>query len=59
MHELAKHIPFDPQPFVTVEEIKERRRGLLRVDVRALFDSYWQSVETVTHAVDRLLHTSE
>lgn len=59
MHELAKHIPFDPQPFMTVEEIKERRRGLMRVDVRALFDSYWQSVETVTNAVDRLLHTSE
>lgn len=59
MRVLAQHIPFDPQPFVTVEEIKERRRGLLRVDVRALFDSYWQSVETVTHAVDRLLHTSE
>jgi len=59
MHQLAKHIPFDSQPFVTVEELKERRRGLLRVDVRALFDSYWQSVETVTTAVDRLLHTSE
>jgi len=59
MQALAQHIPFDPQPFVTVEEIKERRRGLLRMDVRALYCAYWQSVEIVTSAIDRLLHTSE
>jgi hypothetical protein len=54
----SRHIPFDPQPFVTVEELKERRRILGRMDVRELFCAYWQSVETVSAAVDRLLHAS-
>ncbi|MBL8849457.1 MAG: nucleotidyltransferase domain-containing protein [Planctomycetaceae bacterium] len=58
LHALAAHIPFDPQPFVSVEEIKELRRSPHRVDARALFHAYWQGVETVTDAVDRLLHPS-
>jgi predicted nucleotidyltransferase len=53
---LAQQIPFDPQPFLTVEKIKERRRGLRGIDTPALFGQYLSAVETVTAAVDRLIH---
>lgn len=56
---LARHIPFDPQPFVTVSEIRAGTRSAGRVDARDLFRSYWQGVETVTAAVDRFLHVSQ
>ena len=55
---LAQHIPFDPQPFRTVGEMKAGRRTAGRMDLRDLFRSYWQSIETVTNAVDRLLHAT-
>lgn len=55
---LAQHIPFDPQPFRTVGEIKAGHRAAGRMDLRDLFRSYWQSIETVTNAVDRLLHAT-
>jgi hypothetical protein len=54
---LARHIPFDPQPFNIVSEIKAGRRGARGVDLRALFGQYWQAVETVTDAIDRLVHS--
>jgi len=54
---LARRISFDPQPFLTVEELRERRRGLRGIDTQALFNQYWQAIETVTDAVDRLAPT--
>jgi hypothetical protein len=56
LHALTKHISFDLQPFVTVYEMKAGRRGARGIDTRALFGQYWQAVETVTDAVDRLMH---
>jgi hypothetical protein len=53
---LARHIPFDPQPLVTVHELKEDRRKAAGIDMPALFGQYWQVIETVTAAADRLLH---
>lgn len=53
---LAEHISFDPQPFLTVEEIKEGRRGLRGIDTQALFGGYLTAVEAVSDAVDRLIH---
>lgn len=53
---LTQHISFDPQPFLTVEEIKEGRRSLRGIDTPALFGQYLTAVETVTEAVDRLIH---
>lgn len=49
---LGKHIPFDPQPFLTVEDLKEQRRRSRDVDAEALFAQYWQSAETVAAAID-------
>lgn len=57
LRDLTQHISFDPQPFLTVEEIKEGRRGLRGIDMPALFGRYWKAVEIVTEAVDRLLRT--
>lgn len=57
LHALAKHIPFDPQPLVTIHELKEDRRKSAGIDMPALFGQYWQAIETVTEAVDRLLHS--
>ena len=54
---LTRHISFDPQPFLTVEELKDGRRGLRGIDMPALFGRYWMAVETVTDAVDRLIRT--
>ena len=53
---LAKHIPLDPQPLVTIHELKEGRRKAAGIDMPALFAQYWQMIETVTDVVDRLLH---
>jgi len=53
---LAKHIPFDPQPLVTIHELKQGPRKGAGIDRQALFAQYWQVIETVTDAVDRLLH---
>jgi predicted nucleotidyltransferase len=54
---LTRHISFDPQPFLTVEELKEGRRGVRGIDMPALFGRYFGAVETVTDAVDRLIHS--
>jgi hypothetical protein len=54
---LAAEISFDPQPFLIVEEMWRGRRSSRSVDVRTLLDQYWQAIETVTNAVDRLLHS--
>jgi predicted nucleotidyltransferase len=53
---LARHIPFDPQPFRSVLELKE---GTLRpgdVDPPSLFESYLTSVERIVRAVDQQIH---
>jgi len=55
---LAEHIAFDPQSFLTIDDIKAGRRSIGRMDARELFRSYWQSIEIVTDAVDRLLHVT-
>jgi predicted nucleotidyltransferase len=58
MRELAKHISFDPQPFLTVEELKESRRSVRSVDTQTLFGQYCRAIEFVTNAVDRLLQAT-
>jgi hypothetical protein len=58
LSELAKHISFDPQPFLIVEELKESRRSVRSVDTRTLFGQYCQAIEIVTKAVDRLLQAT-
>jgi hypothetical protein len=52
---LAIHIAFDPQPLATIHELKERP-GARGSDLPALFAQYLHAIETVTAAVDRLLH---
>ncbi len=53
---LTQHIPFDPQPFLTVEEHRAGRRRASRVDSVALFRQYLAEINTVIRHIDRLLH---
>ena len=53
---LSRHIPFDPQPLVEIEDLKHRRRKLREVVPQALFASYLAVIEQVAEAVDRRLH---
>lgn len=54
---LAQRISLDPQPFLTVEDLRQHRRGLRGIDMAALFNQYWRAIESVTDAVDRLMPT--
>jgi hypothetical protein len=56
LQHLARHIPFDPQPFLTVQQFLDGRRGTSRVDSLALFRGYLSGIETIIHHVDQLLH---
>jgi hypothetical protein len=53
---LAAHIAFDLQPFTTIHDLKSRGSQAAGIDSQVLFGQYWQAIETVTDAVDRLLH---
>ncbi len=53
---LAEHIPFDPQPLLTIHELKHRQRKVRDVSPQALFESYLKTIEEVVKAVDRHLH---
>ncbi|MGQ0635310.1 MAG: hypothetical protein ACT4QC_11915 [Planctomycetaceae bacterium] len=53
---LTTHIPFDAQPFLAVESLKERRAGAGDADHAALFAEYLKNIEIVVDAVDRLIH---
>ncbi len=54
---LTQHIPFDPQPFLTVLSMKSGPAARLHIELGPLFEQYWQAIETVVAAVDRLLHS--
>jgi hypothetical protein len=56
LRSLARHISFDPQPYLTVQEFLDGRRGTSRVDSLALFRGYLSGIETIIHHVDQLLH---
>ncbi len=53
---LAKHISFDPQPLLTVHDLKHRRASARKISVPTLFESYLKTIERVTEAIDRHLH---
>lgn len=53
---LAERIPFDPQPFVEVDDLKHRRRRARGVAASALFESCLKTVEEVVEAIERDLH---
>lgn len=57
LHALTAHISVDPRPFLIVYDLKTGQRGMRGIDMPALFGQYWQAVETVTNAVDRLIHS--
>jgi hypothetical protein len=57
LQHLARHIPFDPQPYLTVQQFLDGRRGTSRVDSLALFRGYLSGIETIIHHVDQLLHS--
>lgn len=56
LRRLAQHIPFDPEPYQTVHQFLEVRRGASRVDSLAVFRSYLSGIDTVIRHVDQLLH---
>jgi predicted nucleotidyltransferase len=56
LHALAQHIPFDPQPFLSVLALKE---GTLRrhdVDLPSLVQGYLAAIERIVRAVDGPIH---
>jgi hypothetical protein len=55
---LATHIDFDPQPLLRVAELRTQRRVPSDLDVQNLFCQYWQTIETVTSAVDQRTHSN-
>jgi predicted nucleotidyltransferase len=53
LHALARHLKFDPQPFVQIQELKEGRRKAGEVDAEQLFERYLQGIEQVVRVVDQ------
>jgi len=51
---LAKHIGFDPDPFVQIHALVETPGKLTAADAEQLFESYLQGIERVVQAVDQL-----
>ena len=56
---LAAHISFDPQVFLTVQELKAGRLKPRDVPARDLAENYFGTIEQVIDAVDRHLHPKE
>jgi hypothetical protein len=54
--QLARHIPFDPQPMVIVNDLKRRRRRAGEFSAPVLFETYLKTIEQVAAAVARHLH---
>jgi hypothetical protein len=59
LHALASHIPFDPQPFLHVQELKARQRRADDVALHTLFADYLAAIETVVTAIDRHIHAQK
>ena len=55
---LAEQIPFDPEPWLTVDALKRSQRSVRQIDAGVLFESCLQVLEQVSEAVDRHLHSS-
>ena len=58
MDRLGSVLGFDPAPFHTIFEVRERRKRERDVDVQATFDAYLDRVSKVTEEIDRRLATS-
>jgi len=56
---LAAHISFDPQVFLTVQELKAGRLKPRDVAARELAEDYFRTIEQVIDTVDRRLHSKE
>jgi hypothetical protein len=50
---LAKHIAFDVQPILDVDDLKRGRRSAADVEPAKLFGSYLKTIEQVAEAIDR------
>lgn len=53
LHALARHLKFDPQPFVQIQDLKEGRRKPGEADAIQLFERYLQGIEQVVRVVDQ------
>jgi hypothetical protein len=58
LNALAKYIPFDPQPFLTVLKLKAGDLRPKDVELPKLFHAYRAAVELVVQAVDQHIHPS-
>ena len=56
---LAQQIPLDPNPFETVEALKEGRIKVRKVNADALFGDFLKTVETVVDAIDSYAYGPE
>jgi predicted nucleotidyltransferase len=54
--ELAKHLPFDPQPLRDADALKHGRRNAKEFDAATLFASYLKTIEQVAEGLGRHLH---
>ena len=56
---LARRVPLDPEPFETVEALKEGRKKVRQVNADPLFGDFLKTVETVVDAIDGYVHGRE
>jgi hypothetical protein len=55
---LGKHVTFDAEPLLAVQQLKQRKHELTAGEIDSLFGQYLNSIEQVVQAVDRDLHPS-
>jgi hypothetical protein len=54
---LADRIGLDPQPLLSIHDVKAGRAKAADIDTKSLCVQYWQAIEAVTQAVDRQNHS--
>lgn len=57
LRQLPHYIPFDPQPFLRVAELRGAQPVIRRADAEALFAEYLAAIETIVQAIDQQIHT--
>jgi hypothetical protein len=53
---LTGHIDLDPQPLLTIHDLKVNGGKSAGIDIPGLFGQYWRAIDEVTRAVDRHNH---
>jgi len=57
LEKLAQHVKFDPQPLLTVLDLKQHEKHPAAGTIDTLFGQYLESIDRVVHAVDQHLRS--